>query len=155
MAENPFAGLESFRVVEQRHSRRELQAEELTRLLQAARDSARRLFTFTGNDRYHLYAVACATGFRASALACLTPAHFDLGDMPTVTLPARRDISSTWPVRSANCLLSFLSQRNPTCRRWQRPAQMALALTHRLHTNPTATEGNRGKQIHQRANAHQ
>src|SRR5262249_51998118 len=36
------------------------------------------------------YAAACGTGFRASALASLTPESFDLSEeMPTVTLPAR------------------------------------------------------------------
>jgi hypothetical protein len=44
----------------------------------------------SGRDRYHLYLTAAGTGFRASALANLTPDDFDLNDTaPVVTLPAR------------------------------------------------------------------
>ena len=43
----------------------------------------------TGEDRFHLYLVAAGTGFRANALANLTPADFDLGDAPAVTMAAR------------------------------------------------------------------
>jgi integrase len=42
----------------------------------------------TGQDRYYLYLTAVTTGFRANALANLTPGDFDL-DAQTVTLPAR------------------------------------------------------------------
>ena len=76
--------------VDRRHDRRELDAEELRRLLAAARDSNRIFRGLTGPDRFHLYATACGTGFRASGLASLTPESFDLeSDMPTLTLPAR------------------------------------------------------------------
>jgi integrase len=48
----------------------------------------------TGVDRYALYATACGTGFRASALAGLTPESFALDiDQPTVILAARRNTS--------------------------------------------------------------
>jgi hypothetical protein len=44
----------------------------------------------TGEDRYCLYLTAATTGFRASALASLTPADFNLAaDGATVTLAAR------------------------------------------------------------------
>src|SRR5262249_33611211 len=44
----------------------------------------------TGPDRFHLYATACSTGFRAAALASLTPESFEVeADPPTVTLAAR------------------------------------------------------------------
>src|SRR5262249_33077177 len=47
-----------------------------------------------GPDRFALYAAACGTGFRASALASLTPGSFDLeSDPPTVTLAARKNKS--------------------------------------------------------------
>src|SRR5262249_623905 len=69
------------------HDRRELTEEELPRLLSAALASKRACCGLTGRDRYHLYATACGTGFRASALASLTPESFDLdADLPTVTL---------------------------------------------------------------------
>src|SRR6185436_764936 len=43
-----------------------------------------------GTTRWALYLTACATGFRAGALAGLTPEDFDLaGDAPTVRLAAR------------------------------------------------------------------
>jgi integrase len=62
----------------------------LRNLLTVARASD---FTFrglTGPDRFALYATACGTGFRASALASLTPDDIDLtADVPTVTLAAR------------------------------------------------------------------
>jgi integrase/recombinase XerC len=78
--------------VEVRRARRELTADELRSLLTATRESKRAFRTLTGADRFHLYLTAAGTGFRARALANLTPEDFDLdgaGDMPTVTLPAR------------------------------------------------------------------
>jgi excisionase family DNA binding protein len=76
--------------VDVRRARRELTADELRRLFDAARTSARSYRGLTGVDRYFLYLVAAGTGFRAGALANLTPAEFDLErDAPVVTLPAR------------------------------------------------------------------
>jgi excisionase family DNA binding protein len=88
---NPLDGLAMLNVrTDRRHDRRELAAEELRRLLAAARSSGRSWRGLDGNARYHLYATACGTGFRAGALASLTPECFDLsGDRPTVTLAAR------------------------------------------------------------------
>ena len=75
---------------DRRHDRRELDAGELRRVLESARDSQRSFRGLSGRDPYHLYATACGTGFRASALASLTPGSFDLSaDLPTVTLAAR------------------------------------------------------------------
>src|SRR5262249_42926847 len=91
MGENPVAHLEPGNAdVDRRHDRRELDADELRRLLVAARESERTFRGLTGWDRYTLYATACGTGFRASGLASLTPENFDLtGEPPTVTLAAR------------------------------------------------------------------
>lgn len=91
LLDNPLAHLAAGNEnVDRRHDRRELEADELRRLLAAARDSARPFRGLTGFDRYHLYATACGTGFRASALASLTPESFDLvGETPTVTLAAQ------------------------------------------------------------------
>jgi integrase len=76
--------------VDVRCARRELTADELRALLTATRTSGRGFRGLTGEDRFHLYLTAAATGFRARALAHLTPADFDLdGDTPTVTLAAR------------------------------------------------------------------
>ncbi len=73
-----------------RRARRELTADELRRLFYAARESRRTFRGLSGTDRYSLYLVAAGTGFRASALANLTPADFDLNSpSPCVTLAAR------------------------------------------------------------------
>jgi integrase len=93
--DNPLAHLETSNAdVDRRHDRRELTADELRQLLRVTRESDRSFRSLTGRDRYVLYAVACATGFRAAALASLTPESFALdADMPTVTLAARRNKS--------------------------------------------------------------
>lgn len=79
---------------DQRHARRELSVDELRRLLEATRASPRCWRGLTGTDRYHLYLMACGTGFRAGGLASLTPECFDLdGTVPVVTLPVRTDKS--------------------------------------------------------------
>jgi integrase len=95
MGESPLAHLQGGNVkTDRRHDRRELEADELRRLLAAARDSKRSFCGPSGRDRYHLYATACGTGFRASALASLTPESFDLAaEVPAVTLAARQNKS--------------------------------------------------------------
>jgi len=75
--------------VDVRRARRELAADELHRLFVAARDSGRSYRGLAGRDRFHLYLLAAGTGFRACALSNLTPADFDLGAAPAVTLAAR------------------------------------------------------------------
>lgn len=72
------------------HARRDVAPDELARLLEAARASERVIRCLSGVDRHHLYLVAFATGFRASELAVLTPAHFHLeADPPAVALPGK------------------------------------------------------------------
>ena len=91
IGENPFRHLEAeSTTTDRRHDRRELSADELCSVLSSARDNPRSFRGLTGPDRFHLYAMACGTGFRASALASLSPGSFDLaGELPTVTLAAR------------------------------------------------------------------
>jgi integrase/recombinase XerC len=91
MADNPLAHLSGGNVrTDRRHDRRELTEEELRSLLSATRASERSFRGLSGPDRFHLYATACGTGFRASGLASLTPESFDLyADIPTVTLSAQ------------------------------------------------------------------
>jgi len=73
-----------------RHGRRELTAHELRSLLAGTLASKRTFRGLTGADRHALYLTAAGTGFRANALANLTPADFGLDDTdPTVTLAAR------------------------------------------------------------------
>lgn len=92
---NPLDGLELIDTkADRRHDRRELASDELGRLLTAARSSKKTFWGLSGEDRYHLYACACGTGFRAGGLAGLTPERFHLDDeVPTVTLSVRRDKS--------------------------------------------------------------
>jgi len=99
--ENPFEHLSGGNArVDRRHDRRELTADELRRLLAATRASDRNYRGLTGEDRFHLYAVACGSGYRASGLASLTPESFDLDDeTPTVTLSARRNKSRVQKVQ--------------------------------------------------------
>jgi integrase len=76
--------------VDVRRRRRELDADELRRLLEATRTSNRTFRGLTGLDRYCLYLTAVSTGLRAGALANLTPENFDLtSPSPLVTVPAR------------------------------------------------------------------
>src|SRR5262245_30012605 len=76
---NPLDGLELTDAdADRRHARRELAAGELSRLLAATRASGRVFRGLSGEDRFHLYAAACGTGFRAGALAGLRPEDFDL-----------------------------------------------------------------------------
>jgi integrase len=118
MGSNPFLHVEPGNAdVDRRHDRRELTTDELRGLLAAARGSDRSFRGLTGWDRFHLYATACATGFRAMGLASLTPESFDLdGDTPTVTLAARRNKSrrlkvQPLPADIADLLRQYLEGR--------------------------------------------
>jgi integrase len=119
MGANPFLHVEPGNTeVDRRHDRRELTADELRRLLAAARDSDRTFRGLSGRDRFHLYATACGTGFRAMGLASLTPESFDLdGATPTVTLSARRNKSrkvkvQPLPADVAELLREYLKGRS-------------------------------------------
>ena len=107
-----------------RRGRRELTAAELHRLFTAARTSSKRFRGLSGDDRFHLYLTAAATGFRATALANLTPADFALdSDGPTVTLAARWNKSRTPKVQPlpsdvADALRGFLAGKPVGTRVW-------------------------------------
>ncbi len=84
---------------DQRLIRRAFTADELARLIEAARTAPDRVASkagrggkvtevITGPDRAVLYALAAGTGFRANELRSLTLESFDLGDTPTVTIHA-------------------------------------------------------------------
>ncbi len=71
-----------------RHQRRAIADAEARRLLDASAIQKTRL-GLSGADRSMLYAVALGTGLRASELASLTPASFDMAAAtPTVTIQA-------------------------------------------------------------------
>jgi site-specific recombinase XerD len=90
--DNPLAHLEGGNgQIDRRHDRRELTAEELSRLLDATRASVQSYRGLSGRDRFMLHATAAGTSFRASGQASLTPESFAVGDDPAiVTLAARR-----------------------------------------------------------------
>jgi excisionase family DNA binding protein len=120
LGENPFRHMEAEKTtMDRRHDRKELSAEELGRVLSAARTSLKSYRGLTGPDRFHLYATAAGTGFRASALGSLTPESFDLdGAVPTVTLAARNAKNrktQVQPIPSdlAELLRKYLADKTP------------------------------------------
>jgi integrase len=100
-----------------RHARRDYLPDELARLLEAARTSSRLFRKLTGIDRHALYLTACATGFRASELASMTPENFDLDrDMPTATVRAgytknRKEATQPLPKDVAQILRDYLHNK--------------------------------------------
>ena len=77
--------------VDRRLERRELTELEIQYLLDATK-SGKVLVKLSGFQRYVLYATALSTGLRASELASLTPAHFDLdAEVPIVRIHAENE----------------------------------------------------------------
>ena len=127
-AENKVARLEAGNVeLDRRHDRRELTADELRRVLAAARVSEKTFRGLDGWDRFHLYATACGTGFRAAGLASLAPTSFELdSDRPIATLPARRNKSRKTKVQPlppdvAELLRGYLAGKPRDARLWPGP----------------------------------
>ncbi|AMV23318.1 hypothetical protein VT84_02845 [Gemmata sp. SH-PL17] len=89
--------------VDVRRARRELTAEELRNLFTVTRASARTFRGLTGNDRYHLYLVAATTGFRANALASLTPTDFRTTGQNPIVRGSRKPPSGTSRGSCARC----------------------------------------------------
>jgi integrase len=109
---------------DRRYERRALDAEELAQLIAAAEDGPPWRWSLSGTDRGMLYRVASGTGFRASELASLTPAGFDLdADQPTVMLraatskPRREDLQ---PIRTdlAELLRKWLADKPAEAPAW-------------------------------------
>nr|WP_261361177.1 tyrosine-type recombinase/integrase [Gemmata massiliana] len=110
---------------DRRHARREVPPHELGKLLDATRASERVYRrTMTGEDRYHLYLTAFATGFRLSELAALTPAHFRLeAEPPTVALPGKtaknkKSVRPPLPPTVASALRAYLVGKPAKERIW-------------------------------------
>ena len=81
-----------------RRGRRELTADELRRLLAAARSSTRMFRGLAGEDRSHLYLTAATTGFRASALPrCKGSSISNWGSGGAGTRSVRRFAGCTGP----------------------------------------------------------
>ena len=110
--------------VDVRHGRRELTAGELRKLLMGTQASQKLFRGLTGEARYFLYLLAAGTGFRANALANLSPADFDLeSDSPTVTLAARFNKSGKTKVQPlptdvADALRSYLTDKSANALVW-------------------------------------
>lgn len=87
-ADNPLAHLKGANVkLDRRHDRRALSPSELSSLIEAAR-RGKPLRGLSGLDRAMLYLVSACTGLRASELASMTPASFDIGPNPTWSVEA-------------------------------------------------------------------
>ncbi len=118
-AMDPLAGLSRFANpnTDVRHARRDLATDELRRLLDATRTSRRMFRKLSGIDRHALYLTACATGFRVSELASMTPDSFKLdGDAPTATVQAactknRKLAVQPLPVDVAEALRGYLASK--------------------------------------------
>ncbi len=87
---NPVVGLERLNAeTDVRHKRRALTADEVGRLVQAARQSGVYVQRFSGEDRARIYILSYMTGLRRSEMASLTPRSFSLdAEQPTVTVEA-------------------------------------------------------------------
>jgi hypothetical protein len=90
LSSDPFAHLQGLNArTDRRRERRSLPLEDFARLLAATRSSQETIRRLTGADRVVLYYLAARTGLRASELASLTEASFDLdADLPTVEIEA-------------------------------------------------------------------
>jgi integrase len=139
------------------HARREVTPEELDRVLSAARASTRTIRKLTGEDRYHLYLTAFATGFRASELATLTPAHFHLSDdAPSVALAGRsaknkKTVRHPIPPAVAVALRSYFAGKAPTqplwSSKWTLHAAKMLRVDLAAAGVPYCVEGVNGKEF--------
>ena len=102
---------------DRRRERRFLSADEVRRLMQAARSSDRDFRGLTGADRELLYAVAVYTGFRAGELGKLTRECFDLTSAtPVVRLSGlktknRKKATQPLPVELVERLEVYLADR--------------------------------------------
>ena len=100
-----------------RHARRDFSPDELGLLLEAARQSADVLRCLPGLDRHFLYLTACATGFRVSEMASMTPESFNLdGDTPTAKVQAsctknRKQAVQPLPLNVAHAIREFLAYK--------------------------------------------
>jgi integrase len=110
--------------VDVRHGRRALPEAELRILLAAAHCSAVEAEGLAGPDRAWLYAVAMATGFRASELASLTPLSFQLDATPPLAVVRaaytknRRVAEQPLPPDLAEALRGYLDGKAPSCPIW-------------------------------------
>lgn len=100
MPESPFRHLAKLNAeTDPRHQRRPVDPADFSRLLTATANG-KSFRGLTGPDRAMLYLVATTTGFRASELASLTEASFDLdAEVPAVKVKATRSDDVLIPSR--------------------------------------------------------
>ena len=119
---DPLAGLKLLNAdVDVRHERRAHDENELRTILTAAAANPVGFEGLAGPDRAMLYAVAMTTGLRASEIASLVPASFDLdGTHNTVTVKAgysknRKEAEQPLPPDVADALRGYLAGK-PTAK---------------------------------------
>ncbi|APW58645.1 Tyrosine recombinase XerC [Paludisphaera borealis] len=82
---NPVAGIERLNSeTDIRHKRRALTPEEVSRLVQSARDSGRVIQSYDGELRARAYLTSFFTGLRRQELGSLTPRSFRLDDQQPI-----------------------------------------------------------------------
>jgi integrase len=98
----------------------------------------------TGEDRYHLYLTAFATGFRASELAALTPAHFHLADDPPAvslagkTAKNKKSVRHPLPPTVAVALCAYLTGKPASAAIW--PGKWTIRAAKVLRVDLTAAK---------------
>ena len=87
---NPLIGLERLNTeVDVRHPRRALTPDELTGLVESARNSGVEVQSYSGEKRARVYVFSYMTGLRRAEMASLTPQSFDLdAEPPTLKVKA-------------------------------------------------------------------
>ena len=90
LARNPMLGIDRLNTESDvRHKRRALKADEIAKLIAAARSSEKDVQCYSPELRAKLYIIAYGTGLRRKELASLTKSNFDLeAAPPTVTVEA-------------------------------------------------------------------
>ena len=90
LVRNPLLGIDRLNTeADVRHKRRALNADEMAKLIAAARSSEKDVQCYSPELRAKLYIVAYGTGLRRKELASLTKSNFDLkASPPTVTVEA-------------------------------------------------------------------
>ena len=87
MADDSLCALTPFNEdADRRHVRRELDVEEINRLLAETEKRTEPGHNLSGPDRAMVYRVALGTGFRAKELRSLTPESFDLDGNPPIVI---------------------------------------------------------------------
>jgi len=122
---------------DRRRIRRDLEDDELVRLIDAA-ESGQRAFGLSGPERAMAYRIAAGTGFRRGEIRSLTPQSFDLaGDEPTISVMAgyskhRRDDRQPIDLDLAAVLKTWLVDKPKGVRLFALSTQTAEMLRHDL-----------------------